>query len=148
MSLKERLVGDLKEAMKRGDTAVVSVLRMLLAPIHNKEIEKKTESLSDTEVQQVLATEARKRKESVLSYTQGDRPELARKEQEELVLIKTYLPKEASEEEIRKAVKEAIAKIGAASPKDFGKVMGMAMGSLKGKADGNVVQKIVKEVLD
>ncbi len=137
----------MKEAMKRGDAAVVSVLRMLLAALQNKEIEKRTDSLAEEEVLQVLTTETRKRKESVLGFEKGNRPELAEKEKKELAVIKAYLPEDASEEEVRKAVKEAIAKTGAQGPKDMGKVMGMAMGALKNRAEGNTVQQIVKEVL-
>jgi len=145
--LKEKITGDMKDAMKRGDSAAVSVLRMLISAIRNKEIEKRLGHLSEDDAQSVLATEARKRKESVASYTAGGRAELAEKEQSELAIIKTYLPEEASEEEIKKAVKDAIAKTGATGPKDMGKVMGAAMGMLKGRADGTQVQKIAGEAL-
>ena len=145
--LKEKIKTDMKEAMKRGDAAVVSVLRMLLAALQNKEIEKRTDSLAEEEVLQVLTTETRKRKESVLGFEKGNRPELAEKEKKELAVIKAYLPEDASEEEVRKAVKEAIAKTGAQGPKDMGKVMGMAMGVLKGRTDGDAVQRMVKEIL-
>lgn len=145
--LKSGLVSDLKSAMKRGDAARVSVLRMALAALHNKEIEKRVEKLSDDEELQVLATEARKRKEAIEGYERGGRAELAEKERGELAVLKSYLPQEASEEEIRRAVKEAITKTGAVSPKDMGKVMGAAMASLKGRADGAMVQRTVKEEL-
>ena len=145
--LKEKITNDLKEAMKRGDSAVVSVLRMALAAIRNKEIEKRTENLPDEDAGQILATEARKRKEAIASFEGGGRTELAEKEKAELAIIKTYLPEEATEDEIRGAVKDAIVKTDAKGPKDMGKVMGVAMGALKGRADGAMVRKAVTELL-
>ncbi|MDO8558024.1 MAG: GatB/YqeY domain-containing protein, partial [bacterium] len=147
MALKEKIKTDLKEAMKRGDTAVVSVLRMALSAMQNKEIEKRVENLADAEAERVLATEGRKRKDSIVSFEQGNRPELAQKEREELAVIKAYLPEEASAQEIQKAVKEAIIKTGAQNLKDMGKVMGVAMSVLEGRADGTEVQRITKEEL-
>jgi uncharacterized protein len=145
--LKEKLTADLKDAMKKQDALRLSTLRMVLAAIRNKEIEKRLSEMPDEEIIQVLSTEARKRKESVVSYESAGRQELADKEKQELAVIKTYLPEEASEDEIRKIVKETAAKIGASSIKDMGKVMGGTMAALKGRAEGGAVQKIVKEVL-
>lgn len=145
--LKEKISSDLTQAMKRGDQMRVSVLRMVVASIRNKEIEKRIEALDDQDVTTVLGTEARKRKESIISYEQGGRDELASHEKQELAILKGYLPEEASEDEIRKAVQAAIAQTGAAGPKDMGKAMGKAMAALKGRADGTVVQRMVKEEL-
>lgn len=145
--LKEKITGDLKDAMKRKDQTVVSVLRMVLAAIQNKEIEKRVAELGDEDMQRVLATEARKRKESIASFEQGGRQELVEKENGELAIIKTYLPEQASLDEIRKVVKDTIASTGAQGPKDMGKVIGAVVGLLKGRADGSAVQGIVKEEL-
>lgn len=146
--LKEKLTADLKEAMKRHDQNVVSVLRMMLSALKNKEIEKRVEALLEDEMLQVLTTEARKRKESITSYQQGGRSDLAEIEKRELGIIKAYLPEEASEDEIRQAVKEVIAGMGAsADAKAMGKVMGAVMGRFKGRADGTAVQNIVKKEL-
>ncbi len=145
--IKEKISEDLKAAMKAGEAAKVSTLRMAIAAIRNKEIEKRTESLSDDDALQVLSTEARKRKESVLSFESAGRTELAEKEKAELEVLKGYLPADASQDEIRKIVKETIAKLGAAGPKEMGKVMGASMSELKGRADGSQVQAIVKEEL-
>ena len=145
--LKEKISNDLTQAMKRGDAMRVSVLRMVVAAIRNKEIEKRIETLSDEDVLAVLATEARKRKESVASYQQGGRQESAEHELQELEVLKMYLPEEANEDDIRISVKAAIAQTGATGIKDMGKIMKEAMAVLKGKADGTLVQRIVKEEL-
>jgi len=147
MLLKEKISTDLTQAMKRGDVMRVSVLRMVVAAIRNKEIEKRIDILADTDVSAVLATEARKRKESVTSYEQGSRQELAERERQELEILKDYLSEQASEDDIRKVVKTTIADMGATGPKDMGKVMGAVMAALKGKVDGATVQRIVKEEL-
>lgn len=147
MMLKETISKDLTQAMKRGDAMRVSVLRMVLASMRNKEIEKRVETLNDEDALTVLGMEARKRKESVVSYEQGGRKELAQREGQELAILKTYLPEEASQHDIREAVKAAMVKTGATGLKDMGKVIGAAMATLKGRADGASVQRIVKEGL-
>jgi len=147
MLLKEKIINDLKNAMKRGNQTIVSVLRMALSAIRNKEIEKRIENLGDGEVQEILATEARKRKEAILSFEQGERMDLAKKEKSELVVIKAYLPKEVSIDEIKKVVQETISNTGAEGSKDMGKVMGSVMATLKGRTDGSLVQRVVKEML-
>jgi len=143
--LAERINSDLKDAMKRGDSAVVSVLRMLIAAVRNKEIEKKTRPLSDEAVIDVLATEVRKRKEAVEGFEKGGRRQMADKERAEIDVVKKYLPEEASDDEIRNAVRAAIAKFGASGPKDMGKVMGEVMPAFKGRADGTAVGRIARE---
>lgn len=146
--LKEKITSDLRDAMKRSDVGAVSVLRMVLAAVRNKEIEKRVQDLSDEETLQVLATEARKRKEAIAGFAQGGRSEQAEKESQELSVLKGYLPQEATEEEIRKVVQDAIAKTGATNAKDMGRVMGAAMHTLKGRTDGAVVQRMVKGILE
>jgi uncharacterized protein YqeY len=151
MSLKEKLNGDLKEAMKAGQEFEVGVFRFLLSSLHNKEIEKKGKGLepelSDEEVVEVLIREAKKRKESIEAYSKGNRSDLAEKETKELEIIKNYLPEELSGEEIEKVVKAAIEKTGAREVKDFGKVMAEAMRELKGKADASIISEVVKKNL-
>jgi uncharacterized protein YqeY len=151
MSLKEKLNGDLKEAMKAGQEFEVGVFRFLLSSLHNKEIEKKGKGLepelSDEEVVEVLIREAKKRKESIEAYSKGNRGDLAEKETKELEIIKNYLPEELSGEEIEKVVKAAIEKTGAREVKDFGKVMAEAMRELKGKADASIISEVVKKNL-
>lgn len=147
--LKEKITSDLKEAMKSGDSFKRDTLRLIDSAIKNAEIEKKKreEGLSDEEVIEVLSRAVKQRNDSIKQYNDGGRPELAEKEQKELEIIKVYLPKQLSEDEIRAIVREIVSNAGTASAADMGKIMGQAMGKVKGKADGNVVKKIVGEEL-
>ncbi|MEK7114729.1 MAG: GatB/YqeY domain-containing protein [Patescibacteria group bacterium] len=148
MSLKEKLTEDSKEALKSGDSFRTGVLRMLLSVLHNKEIEKKGKGqepiLSDDEIVDVLSKESKKRKEAGEIYSKAGRADLSEKEVKELEIIKKYLPEQLGEEEIEKAVKTAIEKVGAKDVKDFGKVMAEAMKELKGRADASSVSQAVK----
>ena len=153
MNLKEQLKEDLKVSLKERDEVKTGTLRMLMAAITNKEKEAlrqtqgKDEELTDEEIQQVVATEAKKRREASDAFLKGARPELAKKEQQELKILLAYLPEQLTEEQIQGLVKEAIQKTGAQDIKDMGKVMGELALKIKGKADGAVVSKIVKEFL-
>lgn len=150
MSLKEKIMTDLKEAMKAKNSDKTMVLRSLKAKIMEKEISERKggESLlSDEQVIDVLLKAAKQRKESIDQFTQGDRPDLVEKEEMELSIIENYLPKMMSEEEVLVEVKSQIEKLGATSMADMGKVMGSLMGKLKGKAEGSTISKVVKEEL-
>lgn len=151
MDLHQKISDDLKDALKSGNQTKISTLRMVLSSLHNKEIEKKGKGqglkLSEEETIGVLMSEAKKRKESIEAYLKSNRNDLADKERKELEIITVYLPKQLSEEEIKKIVQETIQKIGAQSEKDFGKAMGLLMKELKGKADATLVSKILKEAL-
>ncbi|MDP4007033.1 MAG: GatB/YqeY domain-containing protein, partial [bacterium] len=107
----------------------------------------KDEELSGEEMQDVVATEAKKRREAAEAFLKGGRPELAEKEKKELQVLLAYLPEQLTEEQIRHFVKEAIVKTEAQSPKDMGKIMGELAPKVKGKADGALVANIVKELL-
>ncbi|MCX6765630.1 MAG: GatB/YqeY domain-containing protein [Candidatus Moranbacteria bacterium] len=149
MNLKEKISNDLKEALKTGDAFRRDVLRLLGSAIHNAEIEKKKqdEGLSDEEVVEVIARSIKQRRDSVEQYEKGGRSDLAEKEKKEIEILSAYMPEQLSEDKIREIVKEVIAGTGAASKADMGRVMGAAMGRLKGQADGNMVKKIVEELL-
>ncbi len=151
MSLKEKLNTDLKDAMKSGDSFRTGVLRMLSSILHNKEIEKKGKglkpALSEEEVIEVLAKEAKKRKEAMEISSKAGRADLSEKEAKELEIIKKYLPEQLGEEEVEKIVKAAIEKVGVKDVKDFGKVMAEAMKELKGRADASLVSEMVKKNL-
>lgn len=149
MSLKQKITQDLLAAMKAGETLKRDVLRMLDAMIKNTEIEKlkKDKGLDDGEVQEVISRAVKQRKDAAAQYTAGGRPELAEKENKEIAILLEYLPKQMDEAEVRKVVAEIIAKVGATSKADIGKVMGPAMEKLKGLADGSLVKKIVEEKL-
>lgn len=146
MTLLEKLNQDLKEAMKSGDADKVSVLRMLNAALHNRQIEKgKDAVLTDEEAMEVLRREAKKRKESVEAFTKGGRPELAEKEKSELALLGIYLPKQMSREEVAAAVEKVLA--GLTDKSNQGLIMKAVMAQFKGKADGKMISEIVKENL-
>ncbi|PLV56808.1 GatB/YqeY domain-containing protein [Thermotoga sp. SG1] len=147
MSLKEKLMADLKEAMKSKDMTKVNTLRMILTTLKNLEVEKMKEA-SDEEVMEALMKEAKKRREAIEEYEKHGRVDLAEKEKKELEIIESYLPKQLSEEEVREIVMDAIKEVGATSPKDLGKVMKLVMPKVKGRADGKLVNKMVREILE
>ncbi|WP_456342447.1 GatB/YqeY domain-containing protein [Thermovibrio sp.] len=146
MSLKERLKEDMKAALKAKDKEKLSVIRMLQALIKNAEIDKRGE-LTDEEIVSLLMKYAKQRRESIELYEKGGRQDLVEKEKRELQIVESYLPKQMSEEEIRELVKKVIEEVGATSPKDMGKVMQAVMPKVKGRADGSLVNKIVRELL-
>ncbi len=146
MPLLEKLTQDIKEAMKSGNAGKVGVLRMLSSALKNRAIEKgKDAVLTDEEAVQVLAREAKKRKESVEAFEKGGRPDLAEKEKIELVLVEAYLPKQMSREEVVSAVEKVLS--GLSDKSNQGLVMKTVMAELKGKADGKMISEIVKEKL-
>jgi len=152
--LKQQIQTNTTEAMKAKDQFLVGVLRMLLASIQAKEIEKKYKEkiegdvqLTDEQILEVVSSEIKKRKDAMALYEQGNRPELAEREGKEIEVLIKYLPQQLSKEEIKKLVQEAIAKIGAKEMKDMGKIMADLNPKIKGKADGGEVSKIVKELL-
>ena len=146
MGLKAQLLQDMKDAMRAKDKLRLSTIRMINSLIKNAEIEKRGE-LTDDEIIQLLMKYAKQRKEAIEMYEKGGRQDLVEKEKAELAVVESYLPKQMSEEEIRELVKEAIEATGASSPKDIGKVMQHVMPKVKGRADGSVVNKIVREML-
>lgn len=150
MSMKEKIMTDLKEAMKAKNSDKTMVLRSLKAKILEKEISERKDGesvLSNEQVIDVLLKAAKQRKESIDQFTQGNRPDLVEKEEMERSIIENYLPKMMSEEEVLVEVKSQIEKMGATSMADMGKVMGSLMGKLKGKAEGSTISKVVKEEL-
>jgi len=162
MTLKEKINQDFKEAFKAKEELRVSVLRMLSSGIKNKEMDKRVKlvkegtaegelenkmQLTDEEVLSAIITEVKRRKDSIQQFTDGGRPELAVQEEKELQILSAYLPAQMGEEEVRKIVQESIKESGAAGPQDLGKVMKVLMPKVKGKADGNLVNQIVKELL-
>ncbi|MDK2901188.1 putative protein YqeY [Koleobacter methoxysyntrophicus] len=146
MSLKDRLLNDMKESMKNKDKDRLSVIRMARAAILNAEKEKMRE-LEEGEVIEVLAREVKQRKESLPEFEKGNRPDLVEKIQREIDVLMEYLPKQLTETEIEDIVRQTIMELGANSLKDMGKVMGKLMPQLKGRADGSLVNKIVKQLL-
>ena len=147
MALKERIANDMKEAMKAGRKTELETLRTLRAAILEFEKQKVGAELQETDELDLLTKAAKRRKEAIEQYEQAGRADLAEQETAELDIIAKYLPEQLSEDELRELVAGAIAKTGASEPKDFGKVMGMVMKEVKGRADGAQVQQLVKELL-
>ncbi len=146
MTLKERIMSDLKKAMKERDEVKVRTLRMVVASIKNWEVENVKE-IDDEGVIAVLTKEAKKRKEAIEEYRKAGREDLAGSEEEELKVIESYLPERMSEEEIKKLILETIEEVKATSPKDLGKVMKVIMPKIKGRADGKLVNEMVRKIL-
>ena len=144
--LFETIQKDLTEGLKGKNEAVVSTLRLLLSEIHNRQIEKQAE-LTDEDVVGVLRKEVKKRQEAIEAYEKCGRQELADKEKQELEILSKYLPQEMSPQELEKIVKEVINEVGVQGPGDFGKVMGVVIGRVKGRIDGAKVSEVVKKLI-
>ncbi len=152
--LKQRIQSDATESLKGRDSFTTGVLRMLLASIGTKEKDKKFKEkiggdaqLTDEQVLEVIISEIKKRKDAIVLYEQGNRPELAEREKKEVEILKKYLPEQLSEDELKKIVVESIATTGAKEMKDMGKVMADLNPKIKGKADNSEISKIIKELL-
>ena len=144
MSLSKQIVADLTTAMKAQDAAKLSTLRMVKAAMMNRQIEKGSE-LDDDDMQKLLRSLVKQRRDSIEQYEKAGRQELVDKEQAEIDVIEVYLPKAVSKEEIEQVVAALIAETGASSIKDMGKVMKAVQAALAGKnADGRVVSEVVK----
>ncbi|WP_041082854.1 GatB/YqeY domain-containing protein [Thermotoga profunda] len=146
MSLKEKLSEDLKQAMKARDETKIRTIRLLIAAIKNFEVEKLGQA-TDDDVLQIMSKEVKKRLESIEMYRQAKREDLAIEEENELKIIKSYMPEQMSEDQIRELAKKLIQQYNLSSPKDIGTVMKLIMPQVKGKADGKLVNKIVQELL-
>ncbi|MCR4441345.1 MAG: GatB/YqeY domain-containing protein [Peptococcaceae bacterium] len=148
MSLKDRLAEDMKEAMKAREAGKLklSVIRMARAAVKNQEIERGRE-LSDEEITEVLAREVKLRRDAIPEYEKANRPETVESLKQEINILMEYLPQQLTAEEIVAVVKQAVEETGAQGPRDMGKVMGRVVPLTKGKADGRVVNEIVKKVL-
>lgn len=142
MSLTERIRADLTAAMKARDAARLSTLRLAQAALKNEQIEKGHE-LSDEEAEAVLRRALKQRQDSVEQYRKGSREDLAMKEEAEILVLQEYLPQTLSEAETEAIVEEAIARTGASSKKDMGKVMKDVMAAHRGRVDGKIVQVIL-----
>ncbi len=149
MSLKEKLTDDMKQAMrdKEGGKLRLTVIRMVRANIKNVEIDRKQE-LSNDEVLDVLAKEVKMRRDAVEEFNKGNRPDLVEGLEQEIAILMGYLPEQLSEAEVRTLVESAVAETQAVSPKEMGKVMAVLMPKVKGRADGKLVNTIVRELLN
>ena len=144
--LQQQITNDMKAAMKEGDKVKLGAIRMLRSAMKDKEIEL-GKPLGEEDVVSVVAKLIKQRKDSATQYSEAGREELAAKELEEIKVFEVYMPEQLSEEEVAKAVAEAIAATGAASMKDMGKVMGVIRPKLQGKADMGAVSALIKQQL-
>ena len=150
MSLKDTITEEIKTAMKAQDKLRLETLRSIKKAVLEKEVSVRPsgqDSLTPEQETEVLVQLAKQRRDSIEQYQKAGREDLANQEAQELTILEEYLPKQLSDEEVSQLIDEIIAKVGASTAKDMGKVMGPAMQQLKGKADGKKVQEMVKAKL-
>lgn len=146
MTIKTKLEEDLKNAMRSGDTLRRSVIRLIRSAIKNEEIALQRD-LGDEDILKVLNRQAKQRRDSIEAFTQGNRLDMAQKEQDEVSVILEYLPKQLSTDEITDLVKKKIREIGAEDIGDMGRIMSQMMPELQGKASGRDVKDIAARLL-
>jgi uncharacterized protein YqeY len=147
MSLQERISQEIKAAMLARDADRLSALRMLKSALGYTQIEKKTDSLSDTDVVAIVQKEVKKRCDSVEQFARGGRPELAEKEKKEIAVLETFLPKAMPPEELEQIVKSIIQELGATGKKDMGPVIKAVQARAAGRADGRTISGVVGKLL-
>ena len=145
--LKEKLLEDLKNSMKEKNTVRKNVVQMIRAAILQVEKDKGIE-VTDEQIIEIMAKEAKKRKDSLDDYQKGGREDLVKQIEEEIAIISEYLPKQLSKEEVAEIVKEVIAEVGATRIKDMGKVMKVAKEKIGAASDGKTINEIVKAQLN
>ena len=145
--LKEKLLEDLKNSMKNKNIIRKNVVQMIRAAILQVEKDKGIE-VSDEQIIEIMAKEAKKRKDSIEDYKKGGREDLVKQIEEEIAIISEYLPKQLSKEEVAEIVKQVIAEVGATSIKDMGKVMKSAKEKIGAASDGKTINEVVKEQLN
>ena len=146
MSLEERLVEEMKQAMKANDKLRLSTIRMIRSGLKNKEIELR-KKLEDEDILKVIQVMVRKGEESVEQFQTGGRTDLVEKEKKEIEILKSFLPQPLGQDEILKIIDQSIQETQASSSKDIGKVMKSVMPKIGGKADGKLINQLVKERL-
>lgn len=152
MTFKQRLDEDIKSALRAGDKPRLGCLRMLKSKLVEREVALRGKhgadhAIGDEEATQVVAAYAKQRRDSIDSYREGGREDLAGKEEAELAIVAEYLPQQLTEDEVREIVRRSIAECGAGSIKEMGAVMKTVMPRVQGKADGKLVNRLVRELL-
>lgn len=147
MSLKDQIFADMKVAMREKKASQLESIRLLRAAIQRKEVDDRIE-LNDEQTVAIVQKQIKQSQDSIKLFIEGERPELAEKEQAHINTLKNYLPEQLSDDEVAKAVSDAISQTGAQSMKDMGKVMGMLKGQLQGRADMGKVSGIIKAALN
>jgi len=145
-SLKQKLMDDLKQAMRGGDEVRRSVIRLVMAAIKNAEIARHA-AVDDGDILGIIAKEARQRGESIEAFRKGNRQDLVAREEAELAVLQQYLPQQMTRDEVMEAARRVIDEVGASGLSDKGKVMPKLMAQLKGRADGREINAVVTELL-
>ncbi|MFH1665740.1 MAG: GatB/YqeY domain-containing protein [Candidatus Omnitrophota bacterium] len=145
--LKDDIRKRLTQALKNRETVRISVLRMLISDVRNREIADREKELGDEKVLDVIRKMVKRHKESIEQFRQGGRQDLVDKEEEEMKVVEEYLPEQMTEAELEKVISEVIKGTGAVTPTDMGKVMGSVMDRVKGRADGKLISRMVREKL-
>lgn len=151
MDLRQQLMEDLKEAMRQQDALRKSTIRSVLAAMKKAETELDSSGervrLTDDAILALIAKQGKQRQESMTEYRKAGREDLAVEEEAELAILQAYLPQQLTREQIEAEAREVIEEVGASSPRDMGKVMKPLMARLRGRADGNLVNQVVRELL-
>jgi uncharacterized protein YqeY len=148
MTLEERLDADLKEAMKSGDTTRKLAIRAVKTAITEAKVSgTEAKTVNDADVLAIITKQVKQRRDSIIEYNRGGRPDLAAQEQAEIAVLEVYLPKQLSEAEIRKRAQAVIAELGVTDMKGFGSVMKRLSADLRGIADGQIINRVVRELL-
>ena len=147
MTLQEQIQQEIKAAMVAKDADRLSTLRLLKSAMGYAQIEKKTESLSDAEVTSLILKEVKKRRDSIEQYRNGGRPELAEKEEKEILVLEKFLPKPLEPAELEAIVKATIQETGAASKKEMGQVIKAVQAKVAGRAEGKIISALVGKLL-
>jgi len=148
MTLEERLDADLKEAMKSGDTTRKLAIRAVKTAITEAKVSgTEAKTVNDADVLAIITKQVKQRRDSIIEYNKGGRPDLAAQEQAEIAVLEVYLPKQLSEAEIRERAQVVIAELGVTDMKGFGSVMKRLSADLRGIADGQIINRVVRELL-
>jgi uncharacterized protein len=147
MTLKEKLLADMKEALRAKDSLRLNTIRSVISAIKNQEIELRKE-IEEEEILALVTREVKKRKEASALFKEGGRTDLMKKEDQERVVLQAYMPEQVSEVELRKRIQEVIADTGAKGMKDFGKIMKVLVPEFKGKADNALIKNLADEFLN
>ncbi|GAA2977725.1 GatB/YqeY domain-containing protein [Lentilactobacillus parakefiri] len=147
MSVYDKLLSDMKDAMKARDKVRLGVIRGIKAQVMNAKVADGNHDLTEDQINDIIMKEIKQQKESLEEFQKADRQDLVEEQQAKLKIAEEYAPKQLSEAEVEKVVQETISQIGAESMADFGKVMGAIMPKVKGQADGSIINKLVKQQL-
>lgn len=147
MSLYQKITDDMKEALKRGDSERLSVIRMVVAAVKMLEIEKNLKEVPDADIQSIIQRQIKQHRDSIEQFKNGNRSDLAEKEERELKILESYMPEQLKEEDLLALIKDIVTETGLKNRSDSGKVMKAVMEKVRGKADGKVVSRLVMGLL-